>query len=316
MEEICSLRTVPECSRRSFSGWFDFYNGPDYTENMKEQKHKQKKKKSAADLLVLLAVLVCLAVMGISGFRLFRIWQTYHAGDAEYSALEAYTRPTSGNGPSAPAAQNSPAALSADQAEAEEQEILFPAVEPPLEVDFDALHKMNPDVIGWFYFGSLELSYPLVQGKDNDYYLNHTFNGSYNPVGAIFLDAYASPDMSDPNCLVYGHRMKNKSMMGKLNWLETHDLYREDPYFWIITPEGSFRYAVFSLHETSSTGETYTLYPEGSSEFLTWVKHQKDDSNIDMGDFEFNSKSHIVTLSTCTTDSAIRYVVQGVRVQR
>ena len=46
-------------------------------------------------------------------------------------------------------------------------------------VDFDKLQAQNPDCIGWIRFENLDISYPIMKGTDNEYYLHHTINGSY-----------------------------------------------------------------------------------------------------------------------------------------
>ena len=45
------------------------------------------------------------------------------------------------------------------------------------------LQAVNPDVIGWIDIPGLSISYPVVQGTDNAYYLHHLFTGEYNSSG-------------------------------------------------------------------------------------------------------------------------------------
>lgn len=33
--------------------------------------------------------------------------------------------------------------------------------------------KINQDAVGWINIGNARINYPVVQGKDNEYYLNH-----------------------------------------------------------------------------------------------------------------------------------------------
>ena len=81
-----------------------------------------------------------------------------------------------------------------------------------LQVDFAGLKKVNPDVIAWIQIPALDISYPVVRGKDNDYYLHHMFDGQENKNGSIFVDYHNQPDFSDSNTIVYGHNMKNGSV--------------------------------------------------------------------------------------------------------
>ena len=110
--------------------------------------------------------------------------------------------------------------------------------EGEMPVDFEALRKVNPDIIGWIVIPGMEISYPIVQGEDNDYYLKHTFDKAENASGCIFVEVENSPDFSDNNTFVYGHNMKNKSMFAKLNRYQEEDTFRKNPEFVIYTPEG------------------------------------------------------------------------------
>lgn len=62
-----------------------------------------------------------------------------------------------------------------------------PDAEPEryLQIDFEGLQAVNPDVIAWIDIPGLSISYPVVQGTDNAYYLHHLFTGEYNSSGSI-----------------------------------------------------------------------------------------------------------------------------------
>lgn len=55
------------------------------------------------------------------------------------------------------------------------------------------LKEQNPDVIGWIKFDNFDLSYPIMQGEENTYYLKHTFLKEENAAGSIFMEAANTP---------------------------------------------------------------------------------------------------------------------------
>ena len=93
---------------------------------------------------------------------------------------------------------------------------------------------MNPNVIGWIEIPGLSISYPVVQGTDNAYYLHHLFTGEYNSSGSIFADWHNQPDFADPNTIVYGHNMKNGSMFGTLSHYQDQALWEASPNLSLI----------------------------------------------------------------------------------
>jgi len=106
-----------------------------------------------------------------------------------------------------------------------------PMEEPTNSVDFDELKKINSNVVGWIVIEDTQVNYPIVQGKDNSYYLNHSFDKSWNSLGSIFMDYRSSNDFSDYNTFIYGHHTKNGSMFGELYKYMDATFYKEHPFF-------------------------------------------------------------------------------------
>lgn len=47
----------------------------------------------------------------------------------------------------------------------------------PISVDWDELKEINEDIIGWVYFTGLpQISYPVLQADDNEYYVHRTYD--------------------------------------------------------------------------------------------------------------------------------------------
>ena len=71
-------------------------------------------------------------------------------------------------------------------------------------MQFDELKQQNEDVIAWIYGANTHINYPVVQGSDNDYYLRHLLDGTWNDNGSIFMDCSNKADFSDQNSLIRG----------------------------------------------------------------------------------------------------------------
>lgn len=141
-----------------------------------------------------------------------------------------------------------------------------------LHVNFDALEEINGDVIGWLYIPVLELSYPVLQGEDNDYYLHHTVEGTENSSGAIFMDSYSNPDMKDFNTFLYGHAMKNKTMFGSLKLLlNNHELIDSNPYIYYYTRNHAYQYRIIATYITRQGSDAYTI-SETREQFYNYMQ--------------------------------------------
>ena len=261
------------------------------------QKQPEQKKKKKSDVLLTIALIAAIAVFCYAAFNLYHIYTEYKKGTDEYNQIEA---------------------MAVTGRDADSTEVAGPSaqIKPPIEVDFDKLKSVNEDVVGWIYVDALpDISYPIVKGKDNQTYLHQTYEKNYNFAGTIFVDYENSGDFSDCNTLVYGHNMKNGSMFGHLKKFREDDkLYKQDKYFWILTPERNYRYEIISAYTTGVNSDTYTLFKGPGEEFEKYLETIKGYSEIKTDDTDLTIKDRIVTLSTCTGNESTRFVVQGKRV--
>ena len=261
------------------------------------QKQPEQKKKKKSDVLLTIALIAAIAVFCYAAFNLYHIYTEYKKGTDEYNQIEA---------------------MAVTGRDADSTEVAGPSaqIKPPIEVDFDKLKSVNEDVVGWIYVDALpDISYPIVKGKDNQTYLHQTYEKNYNFAGTIFVDYENSGDFSDCNTLVYGHNMKNGSMFGHLKKFREDDkLYKQDKYFWILTPERNYRYEIITAYTTGVNSDTYTLFKGPGEEFEKYLETIKGYSEIQTDDTDLTIKDRIVTLSTCTGNESTRFVVQGKRV--
>lgn len=180
------------------------------------------------------------------------------------------------------------------------------------DMDFSALRQQNPDVLGWILIPGTRVSYPVVQGTDNSYYLNHTWRGGKNSVGAIFMDYRNSGDLSDFNSIIYGHRMNNRSMFGTLSQYKSRSYWQAHPYVYLTDDSGTHRYEIFAAGEVSVESNVYRLGLRSSSGRQSFL-----DSCLSLSALNTGVTPHVydkvLTLSTCTGNGhATRWVVQAV----
>lgn len=177
------------------------------------------------------------------------------------------------------------------------------------ELDLDALRAVNEDVVGWIDIPGTELSYPLMQGSDNQYYLSHDWKNEASSGGSVFLACSSSRSLSDFHTIVYAHRMRNDSMFGSLKYYKEPDYWREHPSVYLVIDDGVYRYDIFSAFEASVKCLVYQIELTGREE--EFFQFCLNSSEIDTGIIP-NAEDQILTLSTCTGNGhAERWIVQA-----
>lgn len=114
----------------------------------------------------------------------------------------------------------------ANELEAEGGEGL--TITPDILDDYVVLANMYPNVVGWIRVGGTSIDYPVMQDKeDENFYLNHNFEGKTDSKGALFVDADASTLPIDQNLIIFGHNMRDGSMFGDLSKFLEKDFYKK-----------------------------------------------------------------------------------------
>ena len=191
-----------------------------------------------------------------------------------------------------------------------------PSEEPTFEVDFEELKKINSNVVGWIVIDSTQINYPIVQGDDNDYYLNHSFDKKWNSLGSIFMDYQSSNDFSDYNTFIYGHHTKNGSMFGEIYKYMDYNFYLEHPTFNLYTPNGNYVVEILSASLDKASSDSYNQTFNSLEEYNNYLdliigkSNYKTDSDIDY------KTDKIITLYSCSHESNRakndRYFIHGI----
>lgn len=166
--------------------------------------------------------------------------------------------------------------------------------------DWERLQADGENVIGWIQFdeGS-RVNYPIVQGEDNNRYLSRDWKGEKQFAGSIFLNAGNDPNFTDPNSIIYGHRMKNRSMFGSFKYYSEQEYLEEHPYFSIYTPDGRKRtYEIFVCANIMDGSDSYTAHfqtvKERNQYYKTLYEQAITSRKVDLDEFDTT-----VLLSTC-----------------
>ena len=190
--------------------------------------------------LFLLGFGICMAV---STFFMYR------EGEQEYETLREYVKE--------------------EERKENESEVQAPTPANKTTVDFQALKKINSDIIAWIRIPDTKIDYPVVQGKDNAYYLKHTFQKTEHAAGSIFLDMDNEADFSNRKSILYGHNMKDGSMFHVLRNYQDIDFFQEHTDMEVYLPDGrSLNYQITACEQVPADSEIYQIergYAEDSN---------------------------------------------------
>lgn len=160
------------------------------------------------------------------------------------------------------------------------------------------LKKLSEDYIGWLSVDGTAIDYPVVQGDDNEFYLNHNFYKEDSMPGAIYMDNRNTAHSLDEHSIVYGHNMKDDSMFGTLANVLEQD-FSEENRIRFETENKVYEWEIFSVYQTRVTDwmkvdfvnlEDY----EQSVEQLALASQKKFHNE------EIDTDEKMITLATCT----------------
>lgn len=127
-------------------------------------------------------------------------------------------------------------------------------------VNVAALQQQGEPVAGWIYCPGTSIDYPIVQGEDNEYYMEHDFSGKKNSSGAIYLDCRNDASFSDEQIMIYGNLMSDGSMFSPLVQYLNQSFFDQHPVFEFYTPSGKYMISVYSAHRGSPAMSNYPIW--------------------------------------------------------
>ena len=176
------------------------------------------------------------------------------------------------------------------------------------------LRAVNPDVVAWLQVDDTQINYPVVQGEDNNRYVNTDAAGDYSLSGSICLDYRNKADFSSRNRILYGHHMAKGTMFGQL------DEYRDRSFFdshrtGSLYYNGTWYSITFFAFLQADAYNTMLYDPgltqSGSSEaFCDYLRRHAQYFEAP----DISPEARFITLSTCRSNGAAngRYLLVGI----
>lgn len=179
------------------------------------------------------------------------------------------------------------------------------------QINPEKLTAMNGDYEFWLYSAGTPMDYPVVQARDNDYYLHRMFDRTSNAAGTLFMDYRNLPNLEDPNTLVYGHHMRNGSMFGELVKYEEQAYYEAHPYLLIVSGEETDVVEAFAGYTTSPKDHCYDIAISDEEDMAEFIETALEKSDF-LHEIERQPGERLITLSTCSYRfENARYILIG-----
>lgn len=160
------------------------------------------------------------------------------------------------------------------------------------------LSSINKDFVCWINIENTNIDYPVVQSKDNSYYLHRDIYGNYLYAGTTFLD-YRDYYDDSKNLIIYGHNMKNTTMFSQLEKFKEESFFKSNPTITLTDKNGEKNYEVFAVLLVKKD-YPYTIPNFNSDDEYNKFLNKIVDDSIFSTQNKPTSSDKILTLSTCS----------------
>lgn len=167
-------------------------------------------------------------------------------------------------------------------------------------------------MFGWLTVYGTHIDYPLVQGTDNETYVNTSVTGEKVLSGSLFLDARNQPGFQDFNSIIYGHHMAKQVMFGEIGDFARQSYFEEHRYgklYFDGTEKGIefFTFLAADTYDTSIYSPGVTGQEQKSEYLRNLLKRGMYTREIGI-----RSSDQLVLLSTCSTEATNgRHILVG-----
>lgn len=162
------------------------------------------------------------------------------------------------------------------------------------------LKNINSDYKFWISVEGTNIDFPVVQGKENDFYLHNNFNKEKSFSGSIFIDSKNNLK-EDSNIVIYGHNMRNDTMFSQLKHFKNKNFFNKNKYVTLYRDGKVSNFEVFSVYEENAKNLNSEIKIDFSNkeEYEDYLKEQKEKSLYKREGVNLSSEDRILTLITC-----------------
>lgn len=162
------------------------------------------------------------------------------------------------------------------------------------------LKASNSDLLGWIYISDTLIDYPVLQSKDNSFYLNHSFEKKESFTGSIYMD-FRNNSFKDQNTIIYGHSLNDGSMFSDLKKFKDETYALKNNNITIVTLDKVLIYEVFAVCEVDADYDYRTPNYNETKDFENFINRVSQKSVIK---YKLSPKTSdkILTLSTCNSN--------------
>ena len=197
-----------------------------------------------------------------------------------------------------------------------------PEIEPERAADgtiksFGTLRELNPDIAGWITMPGTVIDYPVVQGKDNDYYLHHTIYGEEDKNGTLFIHYLnpLSPEYESRVVILFGHHMRSGIMFEDLMQFDITsnknalEFYKNSGVFTFNSIYSEARWVVFSVMKINvleKHGPVFNFMvpdftEEQNDEYQAYIDEIRARSVLDTNNVvDVTTDDRLLVMSTCS----------------
>lgn len=171
----------------------------------------------------------------------------------------------------------------------------------------EELQKVNSDVVAYIQIEGTNISYPVLQTKDNDYYMTRTYKKKYSKDGSLFLDKDYDWSIPSSNLLIYGHNNSNDKMFAELMKYKKEAFYKKHKIIKFTTNKEDAEYEIIAAFESrayyKSEKNVFRYYffinAKNKTEYNSYVNNSLKSSLYKTGKTATYG-DQLLTLSTCS----------------